>query len=197
MNGPLEWIAAIGTMLAAGLIAADLGRKVTGWGFVLVCAVSVTWIVSGLTGGALPIAAMNAILLAINAWGVWQFLLSPKNKARLEKMEELADEVEREVEAPPSPNPLPRRGEGFAGLPDAHTLVGRQVELVAFLDAERIVPCVEVAHSQRAEVARSVAVGGDALAKLGVAELARPSLGVGDEEPLVAGEAVDHRSLLA
>ncbi len=107
MNGPLEWIAAIGTMLAAGLIAADLGRKVTGWGFVLFCAVSVTWIVSGLTGGALPIAAMNAILLAINAWGVWQFLLSPKNKARLEKMEELADEVEREVEAPPSPNPLP------------------------------------------------------------------------------------------
>ena len=46
MNGPLEWIAAIGTMLAAGLIAADLGRKVTGWGFVLFCAVSVTWIVA-------------------------------------------------------------------------------------------------------------------------------------------------------
>ena len=42
---------------------------------------SVTWIVSGLTSDALPIAAMNGILLLINAWGVWQFLLSPKNKA--------------------------------------------------------------------------------------------------------------------
>ena len=97
MNGPLEWIAALGTMLAAGLIAADLGRKVTGWGFVLFCAVSVTWIVSGLTSDALPIAAMNGLLLLINAWGVWQFLLSPKNKAKLEKMEELAEEAEREV----------------------------------------------------------------------------------------------------
>ena len=99
MNGPLEWIAAIGTMLAAALIAADLGRKATGWGFVLFCAVSVTWIVSGLTGDALPIAAMNGILLLINAWGVWQFLLSPKSRAKLEKLEELEAEAERKVEA--------------------------------------------------------------------------------------------------
>ncbi len=99
MNGPLEWIAALGTMIAAGLIAADLGRRVTGWGFVLFCAVAVTWIVSGLTSDALPIAAMNAILLGINAWGVWQFLLSPKNKAKLEKLEELEAEAEQQVAA--------------------------------------------------------------------------------------------------
>ena len=99
MNGPLEWIAAIGTMLAAGLIAADLGRKVTGWGFVLFCAVSATWIVSGLTGDAPPIAAMNGILLLINAWGVWRYLLSPKNRARLEKLEELEAEAEQQVAA--------------------------------------------------------------------------------------------------
>jgi hypothetical protein len=99
MNGPLEWIAAIGTMLAAALIAADLGRKVTGWGFVLFCAVSMTWVVAGLTSDAIPIAAMNGILLLINAWGVWRFLLSPKNRAKLEKLEELEAEAEREVEA--------------------------------------------------------------------------------------------------
>ena len=97
MNGPLEWIAAIGTMIAAGLIAADLGRRVTGWGFVLFCAVAVTWIVSGLSSDALPIAAMNGILLLINAWGVWQFLLSPKNKAKLEKLEALQEEAEAEA----------------------------------------------------------------------------------------------------
>jgi hypothetical protein len=99
MNGPLEWIAALGTMLAAGLIAADLGRRVTGWGFVLFCAVSVTWIVSGLTSNAIPIAAMNAILLAINAWGVWQFLLNPKKKKVLERVEQAAEKIERQVEA--------------------------------------------------------------------------------------------------
>ena len=99
MNGSLEWIAALGTMIAAGMIAADLGRKATGWGFVLFCAVAVTWIVSGLTSDALPIAAMNAILLLINAWGVWQYLLNPKNRAKLEKLEELQEQAEREVEA--------------------------------------------------------------------------------------------------
>lgn len=99
MNGPLEWIAAIGTMIAAAMIAADLGRKVTGWGFVLFCAVAVTWIVSGLTSGAMPIAAMNAILLLINLWGVWQFLLNPRKKKVIERVEKAAERIEREVEA--------------------------------------------------------------------------------------------------
>ena len=97
MNGPLEWIAAIGTMIAAAMVAADVGRKVTGWGFVLFCAVAVTWIVSGLTSDAIPIAAMNAILLLINAWGVWRYLLSPRNRAKLEKLEELEEQAERAV----------------------------------------------------------------------------------------------------
>ena len=98
MNGPLEWIAALGTMLAAALVAADLGRKVTGWGFVLFCAVAITWIASGLTSGAMPIAAMNAVLLLINAWGVWQYLLSAKNRRVMERMAPLQDKVESEVE---------------------------------------------------------------------------------------------------
>ena len=99
MNGPLEWIAAIGTMIAAAMVAADLGRKVTGWGFVLFCAVAVTWIVSGLTSNAIPIAAMNGILLLINAWGVWRYMLSPRNKAKIEQLEKLEEKAEREIAA--------------------------------------------------------------------------------------------------
>ena len=99
MDGPLEWIAAVGTMLAAGLVAADLGRRVTGWGFVLFCAVAVTWIVSGLTSDALPIAAMNGVLLVINIYGVWQYLLSPKNRKVMDRLEPVAERIEREVEA--------------------------------------------------------------------------------------------------
>ncbi len=47
----------------------------------------------------MPIAAMNAILLLINAWGVWQYLLSPKNKKVMDRLEPVAEEIEREVEA--------------------------------------------------------------------------------------------------
>jgi len=99
VNGPLEWIAAIGTMLAAALVAADCGRKVTGAGFVLFCAVALMWVVSGLSSHALPIAAMNAILLLINAWGVWQYLLNPKRKKVIERVEKAAERIERQVES--------------------------------------------------------------------------------------------------
>ena len=99
MNGPLEWIAAIGTVIAATMLASDLGRRVSGFGFVLFCAVAVTWIVAGLTSDALPIVAMNGVLLLINAWGVWQFLLNPRKKKVIERVEQAAERIEREAEA--------------------------------------------------------------------------------------------------
>lgn len=99
MNGPLEWIAAIGTMIAAAMVAADRGRKLTGFGFVLFCAVALLWVISGLSSQALPIAAMNALLLLINAWGVWQYLLNPRKKKVIERVEKAAERIERQVEA--------------------------------------------------------------------------------------------------
>ena len=100
MNGPLEWTGAIGAILAAALIAGDFGRRLTGWGFVLFSVVSVIWIVSGLTAkDGMPIAVQNGILLLINLYGVWQFLLSPRKKREIERAEELADEAKSDVEA--------------------------------------------------------------------------------------------------
>lgn len=78
MNGWLEWIAALGTALAAGLIAADLGRRATGWAFVLFVAVSLAWVVSGALNGTVPLIAQNVVLLAINGYGVWQYLVRKK-----------------------------------------------------------------------------------------------------------------------
>ena len=97
MDGPLEWFGAIGAILAAGMIATDLGRRWTGWAFVLFVAVSLAWIASGLANSTMPIVVQNALLLAVNAWGVWQYLLSPKKKREIEKQEELAAEAKDEV----------------------------------------------------------------------------------------------------
>ncbi len=100
MDGPLGWIGAIGAIIAAALIAGDFGRRVSGWGFVLFCAVSVVWIVSGLTAkDGMPIAVQNGILLLINAYGVWQFLLSPKKKREIDRAEKLAEEAKDDVDA--------------------------------------------------------------------------------------------------
>ena len=98
MNGPLEWFGAIGAIAAAGLIAADLGRRVTGWAFVLFTAVSIAWIVAGLLNDNMPIAVQNGVLLLVNLWGVWQYLLNPKKKKEIERVEELEEQAEEEVE---------------------------------------------------------------------------------------------------
>ncbi|HVR91803.1 MAG TPA: hypothetical protein VHG29_12035 [Novosphingobium sp.] len=97
MNGPLEWIGAMGAIIAAALIAFDLGRRWTGWGFVLFVVVSLVWIASGAINSTMPLVVQNGILLAINGWGVWQYLLNPKKKRELDKQEELSEESEAEV----------------------------------------------------------------------------------------------------
>lgn len=80
MDGPLEWFAAMGTILAASLVAADLGRRWTGWGFVLFMAVAITWIISGVKGNSSSLVIQNGALLIINAWGGWRYLISPARK---------------------------------------------------------------------------------------------------------------------
>ncbi len=99
MNGPLEWFGAIGTIAAASLIASDLGRRITGWAFVLFVLVAIAWILAGLLTGNIPIAIQNAVMFFVNAWGVWQYLLNPKKKREIERMEEIAEEAHQEVEA--------------------------------------------------------------------------------------------------
>lgn len=124
MNGPLEWFAAIGTMIAAGLIAADLGRKVTGWGFVLFVVVAISWVVAALTSDppAYPLAVMNGILLCINAWGVWQFLLNPKKRREIEIVERCAEKVHERIEAEEEGAPAPPADDPQdASLPKAAT----------------------------------------------------------------------------
>ena len=42
---------------------------------------------------------MNAVLLLINAYGVWQYLLSPKNRKVMDRLEPVAERIEKQVEA--------------------------------------------------------------------------------------------------
>lgn len=97
MNGPIEWIAALGAVIAAALIAADLGRRWTGIGFIVFVMVSVAWIASGVINQTLPLVAQNGILLLINAWGVWQYLLNPRKKREIERAEQIEQQAKQQV----------------------------------------------------------------------------------------------------
>ena len=76
----LQWYGAGASVIAAALIAADLGRRITGWAFVLFVTSSVALIAWGFLGqDSKGIGVQNILMLAINAFGVYQYLIRKKN----------------------------------------------------------------------------------------------------------------------
>ncbi len=74
METVANWAAPIFTTLAAIIVAANLGSRITGWGFVVFSAGSIAWIVIGATTGQANLLWQNVFLLAINGVGIWRWL---------------------------------------------------------------------------------------------------------------------------
>jgi hypothetical protein len=71
----LEWYAAGAAVVAAALVALDLGRRVTGWAMVLFVTSSLAFIAYGLIDEEGALATQNFILLGINLVGVYRYLI--------------------------------------------------------------------------------------------------------------------------
>ncbi|WP_129790876.1 hypothetical protein [Sphingosinicella sp. CPCC 101087] len=71
----LEWYATISGIVAALMIASDVNRKVTGWGFVLFCTMNVAWIWFGTIDDTGGLTTQNVVLLAINVIGIYRYLV--------------------------------------------------------------------------------------------------------------------------
>lgn len=69
-----EWLAPALTMLAAVMTAANLGARITGWGFVVFTLGSIAWIIVGLGSGQTNLVIANGFLALVNAAGVWRWL---------------------------------------------------------------------------------------------------------------------------
>ena len=68
------WIAPIATMMAAMMTAANLGARVTGWGFVVFTVGSISWSIVGFASGQTNLIATNLFLTLVNVVGVWRWL---------------------------------------------------------------------------------------------------------------------------
>lgn len=68
------WVAPIATMIAAMMTAANLGARVTGWGFIVFTVGSIAWTTVGLTSGQTNLVASNAFLTLVNLVGIWRWL---------------------------------------------------------------------------------------------------------------------------
>ena len=71
----VKWTASISGMVAALAVAADLGRRITGWGFVLFLVSSAAWITAGLLDAEPALSTQNAVLFVINCVGVYRYLI--------------------------------------------------------------------------------------------------------------------------
>jgi hypothetical protein len=61
-------------MIAAMMTAANLGARITGWGFVVFTVGSVCWSVVGIGAGQTNLVATNIFLTLVNLIGIWRWL---------------------------------------------------------------------------------------------------------------------------
>lgn len=71
----LKWFASISGIVAAFMVAADYGRKTTGWGFVIFVASSIAWISGAALASDWALGTQNVALFAINLFGVYRYLI--------------------------------------------------------------------------------------------------------------------------
>ncbi|HEX9946307.1 MAG TPA: hypothetical protein VGA98_02095 [Allosphingosinicella sp.] len=72
----LEWYGSIAGVVAALMVSLDLGRRATGWAFVIFCTSSVALVTWGfMSDKAEGIGTQNIFLFAINVIGVYRYLI--------------------------------------------------------------------------------------------------------------------------
>jgi hypothetical protein len=75
----LEWYGSIAGAVAAFIVALDVGRRPTGWAFVIFVTSSVALVTWGFVSDkAQGIGTQNIILFVINVIGVYRYLIRKK-----------------------------------------------------------------------------------------------------------------------
>ena len=75
----LEWYGSIAGAIAALIVSLDLGRRPTGWAFVIFVTSSIALVAWGFVSDkAQGIGTQNIILFAINVIGVYRYLIRKK-----------------------------------------------------------------------------------------------------------------------
>ncbi len=68
------WIAPAATMIAAMMTAANLGARITGYGFVVFAVGSIAWTIVGFASGQTSLIVANGFLTLVNLVGIWRWL---------------------------------------------------------------------------------------------------------------------------
>jgi hypothetical protein len=78
----LRTFGAVTTVLAAALVAANVNARITVAGFMIFIVASLAWMVDGWLESKSSLVIQNAILLLINAAGVWRWFPKAEKEAK-------------------------------------------------------------------------------------------------------------------
>ena len=78
----LRTFAAVTTVTAAALVAANLNAGVTVAGFAIFIVASIAWMLDGWLESKTSLIIQNAVLLLINVVGVWRWLPRAEKEAK-------------------------------------------------------------------------------------------------------------------
>lgn len=112
------WVAPIATMIAAMITAANLGSRITGWGFVVFLVGSVAWVTVAAMTHQPNLLWSNLFLTVVNVIGIWRWL------GRQAKLDDGAKAASERSAAAPTPDLFP------AAMLQDHPLEGRDGKAV-------------------------------------------------------------------
>jgi hypothetical protein len=78
----LRTFGAVTTVLAAALVAANVNARITVSGFMIFIVAALAWMVDGWLESKASLVIQNAILLLINAAGVWRWFPRAEKEAK-------------------------------------------------------------------------------------------------------------------
>ena len=74
MAETVSWVATIATIIAASITAANLGARITGYGFCVFLVGSLSWLAVGLLTAQPALTWTNIVLTGLNTFGIWRWL---------------------------------------------------------------------------------------------------------------------------
>ena len=74
MTDTISWVATVATIVAASFTAANLGSKITGYGFVVFTLGALCWIAVGVASHQPALLWTNVVLTVLDIFGIWRWL---------------------------------------------------------------------------------------------------------------------------
>ena len=74
MAESISWFATVATIIAASMTAANLGSRITGYGFCVFLVGSLSWLAAGLLTHQYALIWTNIVLTVLNMFGIWRWL---------------------------------------------------------------------------------------------------------------------------